>query len=253
MNVVGDKNPNANLETIGIKNTRTQYWNLNPEQLIEETIKKGQGVLSDTGALAIDTGEFTGRSPKDKYIVQDENTKDSVDWGGFNNPISPEAFDKLYNKLTTYLQGNDIYVRDCYACASDDYRMNVRVITEAPWANLFAYNMFLRPERSELSTIEPEWLVLQAPGLLCMGAEDGIRQHNFSILNFTKKIAIIGGSAYTGEIKKGIFSVLNYVLPHEKKVLAMHCSANVGKDGDVALFFGLSGTGKPYLPTLTVR
>jgi len=247
MNIVGFKNPKANLETIGIKNTKTQYWNLNAEELIEETIKRGQGVLSDTGALAIDTGEFTGRSPKDKFIVKDDGTKDSVDWGGFNNPISAETFDKLYNKLTAYLQGNDIFVRDCYACADDTYRLNVRVITEAPWANLFAYNMFLRPEKSELSTIEPDWLVLQAPGLLCLGAEDGIRQHNFSILNFTRKIAIIGGSAYTGEIKKGIFTVLNYVLPHEKKVLAMHCSANVSKDGDVALFFGLSGTGKTTL------
>lgn len=247
MNVVGPKNPQANLESIGIKNTGTQYWNLSPEKLVEETLNRKQGVLSDTGALAVDTGEFTGRAPKDKFIVKDSNTEHSVDWGGFNNPVSSEVFDKLYNKVVNYFAGKDIFVRDCYACADDAYRLNVRVVTEYPWANLFAYNMFLRPEAEELNSIEPDWLVLQAPGLHCDGVVDGVRQHNFSILNFTKKIAIIGGSAYTGEIKKGIFTVLNYVLPHEKNVLSMHCSANSGKDGDVALFFGLSGTGKTTL------
>lgn len=246
MNIVGNKNPNATLESLGIKKTHTQYWNLNPEELTEETIKRGQGVLSSTGALALDTGEFTGRSPKDKYIVLDENTKDSVDWGGFNNAIDPSVFDNLYNKITAYLEGKDVFVRDCFACAEDAYRLNVRVITEYPWANMFAYNMFLRPTKSELETIEPDWVVIQAPGFHAKPG-DGTRQHNFSILNFTKKIAIIGGSAYTGEIKKGIFTVLNYVLPHEKNVLSMHCSANAGKDGDVALFFGLSGTGKTTL------
>jgi phosphoenolpyruvate carboxykinase (ATP) len=247
MNVVGPKNPKANLETIGIKNTKSQFWNLTPEELVEETIKRGQGVLNDTGALAVDTGEFTGRSPKDKFIVRDANTEHSVDWGGFNNPVTTETFDKLYNKVVAYFEGKDVFVRDCYACADDAFRLNVRVVTEYPWANMFAYNMFLRPTASELNSIEPDWLVLQAPGLKCDGEVDGVRQHNFSILNFTKKIAIIGGSAYTGEIKKGIFTVLNYVLPHEKNVLSMHCSANVGKGGDVALFFGLSGTGKTTL------
>jgi len=247
MSIVGAKNPKANLESLGIKNTLTQYWNLSPEELIEETIKRGQGVLNDTGALAVDTGEFTGRAPKDKFIVKDSNTADSIDWGGFNNAVSPEVFDKLYDKVTAYFGGKDVFVRDCVACADDNYRLNVRVVTEYPWANMFAYNMFLRPTSNELNTIEPEWLVLQAPGLKCDGEIDGVRQHNFAIINFAKKTAIIGGSAYTGEIKKGIFTVLNYVLPHEKNVLSMHCSANVGKDGDVALFFGLSGTGKTTL------
>lgn len=247
MSVVGPKNPKASLELLGIKNTQTQYWNLTPEELIEETIRRNQGVLSDTGALAVDTGEFTGRAPKDKYIVKDENTKDSVDWGGFNNPVEPAVFDNLYNKVVAYFEGKDVFVRDCYACAEDAYRLNVRVITEYPWANMFAYNMFLRPSLDEIQGITPDWLVIQAPGLKCDGVVDGVRQHNFAILNFTKKIAIIGGSAYTGEIKKGIFTVLNYVLPHERNVLAMHCSANMGKDGDVALFFGLSGTGKTTL------
>ncbi len=247
MSVVGPKNPKANLETLGIKNTKTQYWNLTPEELVEDTIRRNQGVLNDTGALAVDTGEFTGRAPKDKFIVKDDNTKDSVDWGGFNNPVEPTVFDKLYNKVTAYFEGKDVFVRDSYACADETFRLNVRVVTEYAYANMFAYNMFLRPTAKELKTIEPDWLILQAPGLKCDGVADGVRQHNFAILNFTKKIAIIGGTAYTGEIKKGIFTVLNYVLPHEKKVLSMHCSANVGKEGDVALFFGLSGTGKTTL------
>lgn len=247
MNVVGPKNPKANLETLGIKNNTTQYWNLTPEELVEETIRRNQGNLNDTGALAVDTGEFTGRAPKDKFIVKDDNTKDSVDWGGFNLPVEPAVFDKLYNDVVNYLSGKDVFVRDCYACADDAFRLNVRVVTEYPWANMFAYNMFLRPTAEEVNTIEPEWHLIQAPGFKCAGAADGVRQGNFAILNFTKKIAIIGGSAYTGEIKKGIFTVLNYVLPHEKNVLSMHCSANVGKGGDVALFFGLSGTGKTTL------
>lgn len=247
MNVVGPKNPKANLETLGIKNNTNQYWNLTPEELVEETIKRNQGNLNNTGALAVDTGEFTGRAPKDKFIVKDDNTKDSVDWGGFNLPVEPPVFDKLYNDVVNYLSGKDVFVRDCYACADDAFRLNVRVVTEYPWANMFAYNMFLRPTADEVKDITPEWHVIQAPGFKCAGAVDGVRQGNFAILNFTKKIAIIGGTAYTGEIKKGIFTVLNYVLPHEKNVLAMHCSANVGKEGDVALFFGLSGTGKTTL------
>lgn len=247
MNIVGSRNPNANLEEIGIINTLTQFWNLTPEELIEETIQRKQGVLNDTGALAVDTGEFTGRAPKDRFIVKDKNTENSVDWGGFNNPIAPEVFEKLYTKVTAYLAGKEIFVRDCYACADDAYRLNVRVVTEYPWANLFAYNMFLRPTAAELQTIQPDWLVIQTPGCISEGVLDGVRQHNFAVLNFSKKTAIIGGTAYTGEIKKGIFSVLNYVLPHEKNVLSMHCSANVGAKGDVALFFGLSGTGKTTL------
>src|ERR1019366_886570 len=154
MSIVGPKNPKANLETIGIKNTKTQYWNLTPEELTEETIKRDQGVLSDTGALAIDTGEFTGRSPKDKFIVKDDITRDTVDWGGFNTPCEPAVFDNLYNKLVKYYEGKDIFIRDSYACANDDYRLNVRVITEYAYASLFAYNMFLRPKAAELNSIE---------------------------------------------------------------------------------------------------
>ncbi|MCS6935610.1 MAG: phosphoenolpyruvate carboxykinase (ATP) [Chitinophagales bacterium] len=247
MNWVGTKNPSADLGKLGIFNTVTQYWNLSPDELIQETVRRGQGVITDTGALAVDTGEFTGRAPKDKFIVKDDTTRDSVDWGGFNNPCTPETFERLYKNITKYFEGRDVFVRDCYACADEKYRLNVRVITEYPWANLFAYNMFLRPTPDEVKTIEPDWIVIQAPGYKCAGEPDGVRQGNFAILNFTKRMAIIGGSAYTGEIKKGIFTVLNYVLPHNRGVLSMHCSANMGKDGDTALFFGLSGTGKTTL------
>jgi phosphoenolpyruvate carboxykinase (ATP) len=248
MAIVGQKNPNSNLENLGIKNTKTQFWNVTPEELIEETIRRGQGVLNDTGALAVDTGEFTGRSPKDKFIVCDAITKDSVDWSSnFNQPIEPSVFDNLYAKITAHFADKDVFVRDCVACAHESYKLNVRVITENPWASLFASNMFLRPTHEEIKTFNHDWLVIQAPSFLAEGAAHGIRQHNFSILDFTRRVIIIGGSAYTGEIKKGIFGVLNFVLPHDRKVLSMHCSANVGKDGDTALFFGLSGTGKTTL------
>ena len=248
MAITGQKNPGANLESIGIKNTKNEFWNITPEELIEDTIRRGEGVLNDTGALAVDTGEFTGRSPKDKFIVCDSITKDSVDWNSsFNQPIEPSVFDNLYNKITAHFSGKDVFVRDCVACAHPSYKLNVRVVTENPWASLFASNMFLRPTHADIKNFTHEWLVIQAPSFVAEGAVDGIRQHNFSILNFTKKIIIIGGSAYTGEIKKGIFGVLNFVLPHDRKVLSMHCSANVGRDGDTALFFGLSGTGKTTL------
>ncbi|MFN8275853.1 MAG: phosphoenolpyruvate carboxykinase (ATP) [Chitinophagales bacterium] len=248
MTISGRKNKHFSLDQINIKNTGNQYWNLTPEELVEETIKRGQGVLNDSGALAVDTGEFTGRSPQDKFIVKDSITENSVDWSSkFNLPIESSQFDKLYDRITAYFAGKDVFVRDCVACAHDSYKLNVRVVNEYPWANMFAGNMFLRPDAAAIEGFEHDWLVIQAPGFLGNGKEDGIRQHNFSILNFTRKIAIIGGSAYTGEIKKGIFTVLNFVLPHDKKVLSMHCSANQGKDGDVALFFGLSGTGKTTL------
>lgn len=248
MKIVGYKSGVDTLSQLGIKDTATQYWNLTSAELVEETIKRGQGLLNDTGALAVDTGEFTGRSPNDKFIVKDAITADAVDWSSkFNLAVEPSVFDNLYAKVTGYFAGKDVFVRDCSACADDTYKLNVRVITEYPWANMFASNMFLRPTIKELETITPDWTVIQAPGFKAEGVADGVRQHNFAIINFTKKIAIIGGSAYTGEIKKGIFTVLNFVLPHEKKVLSMHCSANVGKDGDTTLFFGLSGTGKTTL------
>jgi phosphoenolpyruvate carboxykinase (ATP) len=248
MTQIGHKPEGANLDYLGLNHVATAYWNLHPAELVEETIGLGQGVLTDTGALAIDTGEFTGRSPKDKFIVADETTKDTIWWGGqFNLPFDSEKFDRLQARICAYLTNRDVYVRDMFACADERYRIGVRVVTEYPWSNMFAYNMFIRPTSEQLSSFTPDWNIICAPGFMAIPDQDGTRQHNFAILNFTKKIAIIGGTGYTGEIKKGIFTVLNYVLPQDKNVLSMHCSANIGAQGDTAVFFGLSGTGKTTL------
>ncbi|WP_347173675.1 phosphoenolpyruvate carboxykinase (ATP) [Polaribacter uvawellassae] len=234
------------LDSLGIKNATTHY-NLTSDELHASTIEKGQGVEASSGALAVNTGEFTGRSPKDRFIVKDDITKDEVWWGNINIPFETDKFDKLYKRVTDYLSGKEIFVRDSYACADENYKLNIRVVNEYPWSNMFAHNMFLRPTAEELKTFSPEWTVINAPGFMADPAIDGTRQHNFAILNFSKKVALIGGTGYTGEIKKGIFSALNFILPVDKNTLPMHCSANVGKDGDTAIFFGLSGTGKTTL------
>ena len=248
MNEFGVKADKANLkESIGIEHTGDIYWNLSPAELVEETVTNGLGQLTDTGALSIETGEFTGRSPQDRFIVADDKTENTVWWGNINKKFDADKFDALYNRMKAYLNGRDLYVRDAYACAHDDYRLNLRVVTELPWSNMFAYNMFLRPSDEQLKSFNPDWHVVCAPGFMAEAELDGTRQHNYAIINFTKKMIIIGGTGYTGEIKKGIFSVLNFILPHQKNVLSMHCSANIGKDGDTAVFFGLSGTGKTTL------
>ena len=247
MDEYGLKAEGASVAGLGLKNVAAAYWNLTPAELVEETIINGQGALTDTGALAVDTGKFTGRSPKDRFIVCDEKTENSVWWGNINIKFDADKFDQLHSKMAAYLQNKEVYVRDAYACASDKHRTNIRVATEFPWSNLFANNLFLRPTKEEVLNFDPEWQILCAPGFYADPETDGTRQGNFAVLNFTKKMILIGGTAYTGEIKKGIFSVLNYVLPHEKKVLSMHCSANVGKKGDTSIFFGLSGTGKTTL------
>ncbi|OUR94671.1 phosphoenolpyruvate carboxykinase (ATP) [Flavobacteriales bacterium 34_180_T64] len=236
------------LEPYGIKNAKVQYQ-LSSEQLQDLTIEKGQGVETNSGVLAVNTGEFTGRSPKDRFIVKDDITKDRVWWGNINIPFDSEKFNKLYTKITGYLSDKEVFVRDSYACADPNYKLNIRVINEYPWSNMFADNMFIRPTNEELKDFTPEWTVINAPGFMADPEIDGTRQHNFAILDFTRKIAIIGGTGYTGEIKKGIFSALNFILPVFKNTLPMHCSANVGKDGDTAIFFGLSGTGKTTLST----
>ncbi|MCB0446066.1 MAG: phosphoenolpyruvate carboxykinase (ATP) [Gelidibacter sp.] len=234
------------LDQYGIKNAKVNYQ-LSPDQLHQIAIEKGQGVEASTGALAVNTGEFTGRSPKDRFIVKDAITEDRVWWGNVNIPFESNAFQKLYDKVTAYLSNKEVFVRDSYACADENYKLNIRVITEYAWSNQFAYNMFLRPTEKELENFKPEWTVINAPGFMANPEIDGTRQHNFAILDFTRKIALIGGTGYTGEIKKGIFSALNFILPVFKNTLPMHCSANVGEDDDTAIFFGLSGTGKTTL------
>jgi phosphoenolpyruvate carboxykinase (ATP) len=246
MNISEQRAKSISLKAYGIMHDAIHYQ-LTPAQLHALTLEKGMGQETATGALAINTGKFTGRSPLDRFIVKDAITSDTVWWGSINIPFTPENFDALYPKVIAYLNDTELYVRDCYACADANYRMNIRVITEYPWSNLFAYNMFIRPTAEELKNFEPEWTVINAPGFLAQPEIDGTRQENFAILNFTRKIALIGGSGYTGEIKKGIFSALNFILPVTKNTLPMHCSANVGKEGDTAIFFGLSGTGKTTL------
>jgi phosphoenolpyruvate carboxykinase (ATP) len=246
--MVDTNTKSISLNNLGIKNATIRYQ-LSSDELHAETLKKEQGAESSLGAIAVNTAEFTGRSPKDRFIVKDAVTKDEVWWSDINLPFDADKFDALYNKVAVYLSGKEIFVRDSYACADEDYKLNIRVVNEYPWSNMFVYNMFLRPTEAELKGFDPEWTVVNAPGFMADPEVDGTRQHNFAILNFTRKIALIGGTGYTGEIKKGIFSALNFILPVYKNTLPMHCSANIGKEGDTAIFFGLSGTGKTTLST----
>ncbi|HEY1872228.1 MAG TPA: phosphoenolpyruvate carboxykinase (ATP), partial [Chitinophagaceae bacterium] len=236
------------LFTSGIFSNHKVHYQSAPGELINDTLHFGEGVLNDTGALVISTGEFTGRSPKDKFIVVDEITEGTIHWNEFNNPIEPKYFDIICERVMEYLDElDDLWVRDCYACADDRYRLNIRVVTEKPWSNLFACNMLLRPTASELKNFSPNWCLVNVPDLKLDRKECGIRDQNVSVISFKHKMILIAGSGYTGEIKKGIFTILNYILPREKNVLSMHCSANLGTDGDTAIFFGLSGTGKTTL------
>lgn len=236
------------LKSYGILHNNVHYQ-LSSKELHDSTIAKDMGKEASSGALAVHTGEFTGRSPMDRFIVKDTITEDKIWWGDINIPFDSEKFDKLYDKVIAYLNEKELFVRDCYACAEDAYKLNIRVINEYSWSNMFAYNMFLRPTEKELEVFDSEWTVINAPGFMADPEVDGTRQHNFAILNFSKKIALIGGTGYTGEIKKGIFSALNFILPVFKNTLPMHCSANMGEEGDTAIFFGLSGTGKTTLST----
>lgn len=243
MSSVNNKTVDLSYLNLHAKNVKYQ---LSEAELIEEALKNGEGTLADSGALAVDTGKFTGRSPKDRFIVCDQLTEDNVWWGDVNIKFSESNFDALYQRVLNHLSEKEIYVRDAYACASDDYRLSIRVVTEHAFQNLFANNLFLRYDLHE-QPVQGEWTIIAAPSFEADPSRDGTRQGNFSILNFTKKIILIGGTAYTGELKKGIFSVLNFILPLQRNTLSMHCSANVGQEGDTAIFFGLSGTGKTTL------
>jgi phosphoenolpyruvate carboxykinase (ATP) len=194
--------PTPNLLRLGLKMAENVHYQLLPEELVQDTLRMGEGVLNDTGALVICTGEFTGRSPKDKFTVKDEITSDSVNWNEFNIPIEPKYFDIIYKKVIAYIDRlPELWVRDCYACADPRYRLNIRVVNEKPENNLFAYNMFLRPTEKELETYKADWHIISAPGLKLDPKECGIRQHNVSLVSFKHKMILIAGSGYTGEMK----------------------------------------------------
>ncbi|MCU0447019.1 MAG: phosphoenolpyruvate carboxykinase (ATP) [Microscillaceae bacterium] len=252
MQEFGIKSTISPLQTMGFAPAQV-FWNQSPAELTEFALQNGEGVLADNGAIMCDTGKFTGRSPKDKFTVKDAKTENTVWWGDINFAISPEHFEALEAKMLAFLQDKTVYVRDAYAGAHPDYRLHLRVINTQAWQNLFCYNMFLRPTEAELQNFVPNFKIICIPEFKANPAEDGTKSENFTIISFTKNTILIGGSAYAGEMKKGIFTVLNYILPQERQTLSMHCSANVGEAGDTALFFGLSGTGKTTLSADATR
>lgn len=226
------------------KNILTQ---LAVPQLVEKVLKRGEGILTSTGAVRAETGKYTGRSPKDKYIVEEASTKDAIDWGSVNQPISEESFDKLYTKVINYLQEqNEVFVFKGFAGADKRTQLPIQVVNEYAWHNLFAHQLFIRPTEEELKTHEAEFTILSAPNVKADPLTDGTNSETFVVVSFERRIILIGGTEYAGEMKKSIFSIMNYLLP-QNDILPMHCSANVGAEGDVALFFGLSGTGKTTL------
>lgn len=224
------------------------YRNLSVPKLVEYALKRNEGILSNKGALVVNTGKYTGRSPKDRFIVVDDITKDKINWGKVNLPIDEEKFIKLHNDLSDYLVDKELFIFDGFIGASKKFRMPIRVVCENASQALFANQLFIRPTNNELDNIEPEFNIICAPGFKCKGKEDGVNSEAFILLDFTRKIVLIGGTAYCGEIKKAMFSIMNFILP-QKGILPMHCSANKGEDGSTAVFFGLSGTGKTTLST----
>jgi phosphoenolpyruvate carboxykinase (ATP) len=236
------------LENIGLSNLRKIYWNLPTEALYEEIIFRSEGIISHQGPIVVNTGKHTARAASDKFVVRESTTQENIWWGQYNRPFSSEQFDDLFARLQGYLQGRDLFVQDCYGGADLDYRLPVRVVTEAAWHSLFARNMFIKPKSvEEHRRFLPEFTVLSVPGFKAFPQIDQTPTETFIVLNFAQKLCIIGNTGYGGEIKKSVFTLLNYLLPIQDGVMTMHCSANIGKAGDVALFFGLSGTGKTTL------
>jgi phosphoenolpyruvate carboxykinase (ATP) len=236
----------TSLEQHGIRNLNAAYWNLGTPALIEHAISRREGHLASNGAFVVRTGQFTGRSPKDKFLVRDEITDQNVDWGAVNQPITEAKFDRIYAKMQTFWQGQDVYVQDCVVGADREYGLPIRVITQYAWHALFARQLFIRPEAGELQNHEPRFTILFAPEFQANPAEDGTNSETCIVLSFKRRMVLICGTSYAGEMKKSAFTILNYLLP-EQSVFPMHCSANQGPSGDVALFFGLSGTGKTTL------
>jgi phosphoenolpyruvate carboxykinase (ATP) len=236
----------ADLKALGVAHPGPVYANLSPARLVEAAVGRGEGVLSASGALAAYTGDRTGRSPRDRFIVREPSSEGQIAWGKVNQPIDPARFDRLYELFTGYLQNRELFVLDAAACADPAHRLNVRVVAEHAWHALFARCLFLRPAPAELAAFRPDWTILHAAGLQTVPQRDGTRSEVFVGFHFGRRLILAAGTHYAGEIKKAVFSALNYLLP-QQNVFPMHCSANVGPAGDAALFFGLSGTGKTTL------
>ncbi|RJP81036.1 MAG: phosphoenolpyruvate carboxykinase (ATP) [Candidatus Zixiibacteriota bacterium] len=235
------------LSNHGLTNLGNVYWNLVTEAIIEEAIFRGEGRVTKGGALIVNTGKKTGRSANDKFVVKEATNEDKIWWGEYNRPFSADKFDEVYSRMQGYLQGRDLFVQDCFAGADPNYRLPVRIITELAWHSHFTRNMFLLPKTAdEYKRHIPDFTILALPGFHGFPQVDGTASETFILLNFEQKLGIIGNTAYAGEIKKSIFTVMNYLMPLEG-VMSMHCSANQGPEGDTALFFGLSGTGKTTL------
>ncbi len=244
---------NYGLENHGLSNLRDVYWNLQPPALVEQIVQRGEGILAQNGAVVVRTGTFTGRAPNDKYIVQHDDEIDQMIWTNkINQPIKAEKFEQLLKKIRAYLQGRDIFVQDLAVGAHPNYRMPIRLLTTQAWSALFGYDLFIRPALVELLDHQPEYTMIQVPEFFANPEEDGTRSGTFIILDFQKRMILIGGTSYAGEIKKAVFTVMNYLLPR-LGIFPMHCSANVGEKQDVALFFGLSGTGKTTLSSEASR
>jgi phosphoenolpyruvate carboxykinase (ATP) len=230
----------------GIRNVNIAYWNLGTAQLLEHAVRRQEGLFANGGAYVVRTGQFTGRSPKDKFIVRDEATAASVQWGAVNQPMLPASFDRLYSKMLAYWQGHELFVQDCFGGADARYTLPIRVIAQDAWHALFARQLFVWPDPLRTQDHVPEFTIFFAPHLQATPGEDGTNSETCIAINFTKKVVIICGTSYAGEMKKSVFTILNFLLP-ARGIMPMHCSCNVGHGGGVALFFGLSGTGKTTL------
>jgi phosphoenolpyruvate carboxykinase (ATP) len=242
----------AILDHAGVRTPIKTWYNLSPAELYEHAVSRGEASIVASGALTADTGRHTGRSPKDKFFVRESSSADKIWWFPGNQPIDPEKFDGLLQKMIDYIAENNVYVQDVFACADPAFRLKVRVVSQLAWHSLFAHNLFIRPAPEEKRRFEPDFTVISLPGVKADPPRDGTRSETFILVNLGRRMVIIGGTEYAGEIKKSIFTALNYLMP-EHGAMPMHCSANIGEDGKVALFFGLSGTGKTTLSSDPTR
>ena len=234
------------LEKLGIINAAAVYRNLTPAQLTEHALRRGEGTLSNTGALVVKTGKYTGRSANDKFIVDTPAIHDDIAWGKVNRPMDKARFDAIYAKVTAYLQNKDVFIFDGFAGADPKYTKGFRIVNELASQNLFIHQLLRRPTADQLKDFHEDYTIIAAPGFKCIPEIDGTRSEAAVLVDYEAHLVVICGTRYAGEIKKSVFSVMNYVLP-KQGVFPMHCSANIGKDGDSAVFFGLSGTGKTTL------